>query len=216
MQQNRECRLCDDRDETINHIRSKCNKLAPKKYKTRHDWVGKMIHWELCKKFKYDHMNKWYMHNPEFVLENEMHKVLWDFEIQTDHLILARQPDFVRVNKKEILLNSGLFHMVKLKESEKKDKYLEFAGELKKLWNMKVTVISIVIGALGTVTKGLIKGLEDLEIRRWTETTQMTALLRSARILRRVLETWGNLLSFKVQWQNHQQMLVRKTLKRVK
>ena len=52
----------------------------------------------------------------------------------------------------------------KLKESEKMDKYLDLARKLKKLWNMKVTVISIVIGALGTVTKGLIKGIEDLEI----------------------------------------------------
>ena len=50
---------------------------------------------------------------------------------------------------------------------------------------MKVTVILIVIGTLGTVTKGLVKGLEDLEIR---ETIQTTALLRSARILRKVLE----------------------------
>ena len=37
--------------------------------------------------------------------------------------------------------------------------------ELEKLWNMKVTLIPIVIGALGTVTKGLLKGLENLEIR---------------------------------------------------
>ena len=50
---------------------------------------------------------------------------------------------------------------VKLKESEKKDKYLELVGELKKPWNMKVTIIPIVIGTLGTVNKGLIKGLED-------------------------------------------------------
>ena len=54
---------------------------------------------------------------------------------------------------------------VKLKESEKKDKYLDLARELKKQWNMKVTIIPRVIGALGTVTKGLIKGLEDLEIK---------------------------------------------------
>ena len=40
-----------------------------------------------------DHMNKLYMHNPEFVLENEMHKLLWDFEIQTDHVISARASD---------------------------------------------------------------------------------------------------------------------------
>ena len=45
-------------------------------------------------------------------------------------------------------------HRVKLRESKKKDKYLDLARELKKLWNMKLTVISIVIGALGTVTNG--------------------------------------------------------------
>ena len=58
MQQNSKCRLCGDRDETINHIISERSKLEQKKYKTRHDWVGKVIHWELCKKFKFDHTNK--------------------------------------------------------------------------------------------------------------------------------------------------------------
>ena len=78
---------------------------------------------------------------------------------------------------------------VTLKESEKKDKYLDHARELKKLWNMKVTVIPIVIGALGTVTKGLMQGLEELNIIEREETIQTTALLRSARILKRVPET---------------------------
>ena len=49
-------------------------------------------------------------------------------------------------------------HRIKLKESEKKDKYLDLARELKKLWNMKVTIIPIVNDAFGTVTKGLLKG----------------------------------------------------------
>ena len=91
-------------------------------------------------------------------------------------------------------------HRINLKESEKKDKYLDLARELKKLWNMKVTIVPIVIGALGTVTKGLLKGLDHLEVGGWVETIQTTALLRTARILRRVLETWGDLLSLKLQW----------------
>ena len=57
-QQNSKCRLCGDRDETINHIISQCSRLVQKEYKTRHDWVGKVIHWEMCKKFKFDHTNK--------------------------------------------------------------------------------------------------------------------------------------------------------------
>ena len=71
----------------------------------------------------------------------------------------------------------------------KRDKYLDLARELKKLWNMKVAIMPIVIGALGTVTKGLAPGLEDLETTGRVETVQTTALLKSARILRRIPET---------------------------
>ena len=126
-----------------------------------------------------------------------MHKpapVLWDFNIQTDHLIPARRPDNNNQQKKKRTCKIVDFavpadHRIKLKECEKKDKYLDLARELKKLWNMQVTIIPIVIGAFVTVTKGLLKGLEDLDVGGRVETIQTTALLRTARILRRVLET---------------------------
>ena len=92
-------RLCGDRDDTMNHIISECSKLAQKKYKTRHDWVGK--------KFKFDHTNKWYMHNPASVQENDTHKLLLYFDIHTDHLISARRPDLIMIIKKN-LQKSGL------------------------------------------------------------------------------------------------------------
>ena len=152
------------------------------------------------------------MHNPAPVLEDNSHKLLWDFNIQTDHLIPSRKPDFIIINnnkkkKKKRICKIVDFavpadHRINLKESEKKDKYLDLARELKKLWNMKVTILPIVIGALGTITKGLLKGLEDLEVDERVETIQTTALLRTARILRRVLETWGDLLSLKLPWKN--------------
>ena len=65
---------------------------------------------------------------------------------------------------------------------------------------MKATVIPIVIGALGTATKELVKVLEDLEMKGQVETIQNIALLKSARILRRVLETWGDLTSLRLKW----------------
>ena len=74
---------------------------------------------------------------------------------------------------------------VKKKESEKRDK----CQRTKKMWNMKAMVIPIVIGTLGKIPKGLVKRLEDLEIGGQLETIQTIALLRSARILRRVLKT---------------------------
>ena len=46
--------------------------------------------------------------------------------------------------------------MVKLKEGKKRDKYQDLTRELKKISNMKVTTIGIVIGEPGTVSKGLV------------------------------------------------------------
>ena len=74
------------------------------------------------------------MHTPESVLENELHKILWDFQIQTDHLISARRPDLEIVKEKKKrkkekitcrIVNFVVLadHMVKVKESKKKDKY---------------------------------------------------------------------------------------------
>ena len=95
-------------------------------YKTKHDWVGKGIHREMCKKFKFDHTNKWYMHNPAPVLENNMHKLLWDIDMHTDHLILARRPDLIIINKKKKRICKFVDfavpadHRIKLKEYERK------------------------------------------------------------------------------------------------
>ena len=89
------------------------------------------------------------MHNLESVLENEIHKLLWEFVAETDYLISARQSNHVIIKK--IPLKNRTYrivdfavsadHRVKLKEREKKDEYLDLAWELKKLRNMKVTVI---------------------------------------------------------------------------
>ena len=92
------------------------------------------------------------MHNPA--------PVLWDFDIQTDHLISARRPDLIIIIKKQNKKRTNkqtnkqkknktkkkkinkrtckivdfsvlVHHKIKLKESEKKDKYLELDSELK-------------------------------------------------------------------------------------
>ena len=65
----------------------------------------KVIRWEMCHKFKFDHTDKHYMHNPLPVPENDTHKLLWDFSIQTDHLIPAKRPDLYDNQQKENLQN---------------------------------------------------------------------------------------------------------------
>ena len=92
-----------------------------------------------------------------------------EINIQTEPLIPARRSDLIIINKKKRICKIVDFavpadHKINLKECEKKNKYLDLARELKKLWKTKVTIVPIVIGAFGTITKGLLKDLEDLEI----------------------------------------------------
>ena len=91
-------------------------------------------------------------------------------------------------------------HRVKIKKRKKSEKYLDLANELRKLGNMSLTVIPIVIGSLGTVPKGLERGREELEIGGQIENIQTSTFLTSAIILGRVLETWEDLLSLTLQW----------------
>ena len=84
------------------------------------------------------------MHNPAPILENDTHKLLWDFNIQTEHLISTRRPNLIIINKKTkkqkktqrickiVDFAVTADHRIKLKECEKKDKYLKLARELKK------------------------------------------------------------------------------------
>ena len=108
----------------------------------------------------------------------------------------------------------SLLTRIKLKEREKKDKYLDLARELKTLWNMKVTIVQIVIGALSTGTKGLLKGLEDLEVGGWVEDYPNDSIIKNGQ---NTGESPGNLRRFAVTQtpgKNHQLALIWKTLKK--
>ena len=95
--------------------------------------MGKVFHWNWS-------LTIWtngICTTPGSVLENETHELLWNFEIQTNHLILARQPDLIIINKKERTRRIVDFavpvdHRVKLNECEKRDKCHNLARELKK------------------------------------------------------------------------------------
>ena len=94
MLKNCKCRLCGG------HI--KWMLKTGIKYKSRHDWVGKIIHWKLCKILQIDSTNKWDIHKPD--LENKNRKIHWDFEIQTDHPIHTRRLDLAWINKNNELV----------------------------------------------------------------------------------------------------------------
>ena len=66
-----------------------------------HDNVAKVVHWKLCEKYHLEKKDKWYEHAPDSVSENDEVKLLWDLNIQCDHVIESRRPDIVAVNKQE-------------------------------------------------------------------------------------------------------------------
>ena len=188
------CRLCGNQMETVNHIVSGCEKLAQREYKRRHDNVAKMVHWKLCEKYGFKSNEKWYEHEPESVVENDRVKLLWDVNIQCDHIIEARRPDIVVINKQErscLIIDIAIPGDVRVheKEIEKIEKYQELKREIKRLWKLRtVQIVPVVVGALGSVTKRLREFLKKLNITIQTRFLQKTALLGTARILRKVLD----------------------------
>ena len=188
------CRMCGKKGESVQHIISGCEKLAQKEYKRRHDNVARKIHWELCVKHGFDCKEKWYEHEPEGAIENENVKILWDINIQCDNVIEARRPDIVIVEKKEkscLIIDIAVPGDVRVyeKEQEKVEKYQDLKREIGRLWQMrKVQVIPVVVGSLGSVSKYFGLWLDKMGIPNEFAVIQKTALLGSARILRRVLE----------------------------
>ena len=147
--------MCGQVDETVNHIISECSKLAQKEYKRRHDWVGKRIHWEVCRKNGIEVKPKWYEHQSEAVQENERCKILWDFIIQTDHVIEARRPYMIVIDKETKFAKIIDFAIpydsrVSSKEVEKIEKYQD-----PRAWQLP---------RMGT---GMIGGDTKLYTRKW-------------------------------------------------
>ena len=139
----------------------------------------------MCKKFKFDHSNKWYMHNLASVLENVTHKLQWNFAIQTDHLISLTTRSRNNQRKKRMCqimyFSTPVDHRVKLKESKKGiKKTVKHKSDGDTNCNRYTRYIHQRIST-GTGRLGNKRTIVDY--------FQTTAFLRPARILRRVLET---------------------------
>ena len=80
---------------------------------------------------------------------------MWDFSIQTDHVIEARRPDLVVVDKKRICKITDFAvpgdSRIEEKEKDKIEKYQDVGRELKKIWKVKVKIIPLVVGSLGPI-----------------------------------------------------------------
>ena len=169
--------------------------------------MNKVIHRELGKKMKFDHSKNCYFPNQESVLKNETHKFQWDFDVQTDHVISARRPDFMIINQKKRICRIVNFavtaiHTVKLKESEyiKLDEwrpsklecnpYIRYPEKRETFPCSKLEHVLPKQNIPNPDIRDLFSGPDNYLISG----LHCTTILRSARILRRVLEIWEDLL----------------------
>ena len=179
------CRMCRKVDEKIDHIVSGCSKLAQKEYKRRHDNLGKIVHWKLARKCNFEAGDKWYEHEPESVLQNGDFKILWDLSIQRPDLVVVNKTDrSCKITDFAVLGDSR----IEEKEKDKIEKYQDLGRELQKIWNVKLTIISLVVGSFRAIPKQFGNRLKQIGITAGTAQVQKTVLLGTAKILRKVLE----------------------------
>ena len=150
---------------------------------------------ELFQKFRLVGEVKWYYYKFESVVENDSVKMLWDFNMQTDHIIQHRRPEIFVLYKTErkchlIDIAVPANKKIEMKEQEKIDSYIKLRREVKKIWNLsQVMVVPVAIGSLGVTSKRLKDWLKKLDVNSSIKLFQKTTLLGTVKIERLVLET---------------------------
>jgi hypothetical protein len=97
---------------------------------------------------------------------------------------MENRPDIIIKNKKEktcTLTDVAILadRNVTQKEAEKRLKTKSLCTEIQRMWNMKCTIITVILGASEAVTKGLKHTLEGIPGKHITDSLQNTATLRT-------------------------------------
>ncbi len=185
------CRVCERFQETVDHITSGCPVLAKTEYLHRHK-VAAYVHWNICKNYNIEVVEKWYEHNPETVIDNGNTTVIWDMPVHTDREIKANRPDIVIKYKDEkscLLIDMSIpaDKNTSVKVVEKLSKYKDLEIEIERMWGMKTTTVPVVIGALGVIKKGTEQFINKIPGNIRLQELQKTTLLGTAHVLRKVL-----------------------------
>ena len=163
-----------------------------------HNTVASAVHWNLCYMCGFPCSGQWWLHQPKAVLDNSDYKLLYDFNIFTDHKIAAWHPDLVLMDKQLqcIKLNDVacvMDHHVAEKHKVKIERYLVLVVELQTLWNTRIEIVPLVFGALGSIPEQTVKNFELLKLNTINaHLMQKSVILRTAMILRRHLELSGS------------------------
>jgi len=118
--------------------------------------------------------------------------VLWNQAVHTDREVTANRPDIIIKNKKEktcTLIDVAIPAKRNVqKEAERKLKYKSLCIEIQRIWNLKFTIMPVIIGAIGILTKSLRENLETVPGKHSIDSLQKTAILGTSHIIRKVLQ----------------------------
>ena len=139
--------------ETVEHIISGCQSLAADQYLNRHNQVAAQLHLDIC---KYNNIaveaQHWYQHKHERVVENELATILWDSPVIADRYIPYNKPDLIVQEKqtnRHVIIDVAIpsDYNIQKKTTEKINKYTDLQIECQRMWNKKVKVVPVIIGA---------------------------------------------------------------------
>ncbi|KAL7634727.1 UNVERIFIED_CONTAM: hypothetical protein RMT77_015104 [Armadillidium vulgare] len=189
------CRICQLHPETVPHILSACEILLNRgTYTDRHDTICKTIHFKLCKKYNIttEAQNYW-KHNPPEIVENNQALILYDCPIPTDIRVTHNRPDIVIKDKTErkcyiIEVGVPFDNNLAAYEREKEIKYIRLKQEIRRMWDIdNISIIPIVVGAMGVIKKSLIEHLKRLPVSITSLELTKMVVKKSISILRLVL-----------------------------
>ena len=163
-------------------------------YLKRHNHIAAQLHLDICRHYGIKVKAEcWYQHKPEGVMENEKATILWDSPIITDKTCLpCNKPDIVIQEKKsdrcqiiDVAIPSD--YNIQKKATEKMSKYVDLQIECQRMWNKKVEVIPVIIGATGIVDKNIKKYVGRIPGHHNIYSLHRSAILGNEHILRKVL-----------------------------
>ena len=125
------------------------------------------------------------------MIDNDRVKILWDHPLRTDRVIRAHRPDLTlidKVSKKVSLIDVSIPWDSRV-EDKAREKIEKYQMEIQRIWEMPVEVVPIIIGALGTTPKSLVKNIKKLDVHVAPGLMQKSVLLQTAHIIRRVMDS---------------------------
>ena len=139
-----------------------CKVLAGREYRKRHNRMGLRVYWELCKLYGIKCSQRWYEECPDKVRKSLCgnFEIWWDRSVETARGLEHNKPDVILIDKKSKFWTIIDFSVpndknVIMKENEKIENYSKLAAQIREVHHVKTTIIPLVVGALGVVSKNL-------------------------------------------------------------